>query len=93
VLDSGSATMVDDDVDQGQAAGVFDSRLPCPSPVCVNLPAADDRFCEVCGTWLGLEGEKPPTGGPLRKALRNSGALKLAGIVERVEGKLNDWCD
>lgn len=67
--------------------------LPCPSPDCTHSPAPGDRYCDGCGTWLGVEGEKPPSTGPLGKALRTTGALKLASIVERVEGKLNDWCE
>ena len=73
---------------------VVEEALPCPAPECTFVPEPGDRYCDGCGTWLGLEGEKPPSTGPLKKAIqRNSGALKLQTIVERVEGKLNDWCD
>lgn len=66
--------------------------MPCPSPTCDNVPNAADRYCETCGTWLGLDGEKPPTTGPLGRALRNTGALKIVAMVERAEEKLNDFC-
>jgi hypothetical protein len=67
-------------------------RMPCPSPTCDNLPDPADRYCEACGTWLGLDGEKPPSTGPLGRALRNTGALKIVAMVERAEEKLNDLC-
>ena len=66
--------------------------VPCPGPECTNIPTAADRYCDVCGTWLGVEGEKPPTTGPLVKALRNTGALKLVTIIEKAESSLNDLC-
>jgi len=66
--------------------------VPCPGPECVNFPASTDRFCDVCGTWLGLDGEKPPTTGPLVKALKNTGALKLVTMFEKAEASLNDLC-
>ena len=70
-----------------------EEALPCPAPACTFVPEAGDRYCDGCGTWLGVDGEEPPSTGPLKKAIRNSGALKLQTMVERVEGKLNDWCD
>jgi hypothetical protein len=66
--------------------------LPCPAPTCTGLPAVDDKYCDVCGTWLGLEGEKPPSTGPLGRALLNTGALKIVAMVERAEASLNDMC-
>ena len=66
--------------------------VPCPGPDCMNIPSSVDRFCDVCGTWLGLDGEKPPSTGPLQKALRNTGALKLVTMIEKAEASLNDFC-
>ena len=67
-------------------------RMPCPSPTCDNVPNPDDRYCETCGTWLGLDGEQPPSTGPLGRALKNTGALKIVAMVERAEANLNDLC-
>ena len=67
--------------------------VPCPSPACDNVPSADDRFCEICGTWLGLEGECPPRPGPLARAiLRQPAAKRLLVLFERAEANLNDLC-
>jgi hypothetical protein len=66
--------------------------LPCPSPECSHMPAASDRYCDACGTWLGVDGERPPTTGPLKKILLNTGALRIVSMVERAEESLNDWC-
>jgi hypothetical protein len=68
------------------------AALPCPAPECAFLPSGSDRYCDECGTWLGLDGERPPTTGPLKKILINTGALRLVGIVERAEESLNSWC-
>lgn len=66
--------------------------VPCPGPDCTNIPTTGDRFCDVCGTWLGVDGEKPPTTGPLQKAILSTGALKLVTIIEKAESSLNDLC-
>ena len=66
--------------------------LPCPAPTCSNLPDVDDKYCEGCGTWLGLEDEKPPATGPLGRALLSTGALKIVTMIERAEASLNDMC-
>jgi hypothetical protein len=71
---------------------VSEKRLPCPSPTCDAVPAADDRYCDACGTWLGVDGEEPPTTGPLGRALRSTGALRIVSIIERAEASLNDMC-
>jgi hypothetical protein len=34
----------------------------------------------------------PPSTGPLGRALRNTGALRIVSMVERVEANLNDFC-
>ena len=66
---------------------------PCPAPTCDNVPPPGDRYCTLCGTWLGLEGEAPPTTGPLQRAInRTTGALKIASIIERAEASLNELC-
>ena len=66
--------------------------MPCPSPTCDSVPDPADRYCDACGTWLGLDGEKPPSTGPLGRALRNTGALRIVAMVERAEANLNDFC-
>lgn len=66
--------------------------LPCPSPTCDGVPAMDARYCDTCGTWLGVDGEKPPTTGPLARALLSTGALRIVTSIERAEAKLNDMC-
>lgn len=67
--------------------------VPCPSPACDNVPSTGDRFCETCGTWLGVEGERPPTTGPLARALLNKpAAQKVVALIERAEANLNDLC-
>ena len=66
---------------------------PCPSPACDNVPSAIDRFCERCGTWLGIDGEQPPTTGPLARALANNpAAQRVVALIERAEANLNDFC-
>jgi hypothetical protein len=75
-----------------EAAPPLEECLPCPSPTCDGIPAANARYCETCGTWLGVEGEKPPTTGPLARALRSTGALRIVSSIERAEAKLNDMC-
>lgn len=69
-----------------------EEAIPCPAPDCDVVPSATDRYCEACGTWLGLEGEEPPTTGPLGRALRTTGALKIVTMIERAEASLNDMC-
>ncbi len=66
--------------------------MPCPSPMCDDTPQPDDRYCETCGTWLGVDGEQPPSTGPLKRALRNTGALRIVTMIERAEASLNDFC-
>ena len=67
--------------------------VPCPSPSCDGVPTSADRYCELCGTWLGLEGEKPPTTGPLARALVGKpGAQRIVTMIERAEANLNDFC-
>lgn len=72
--------------------GVETEGIPCPSPACTNVPPASDRYCEACGTWLGVDGEEPPTTGPLARALRNTGALRIVTMIQRAEATLNDLC-
>jgi hypothetical protein len=74
------------------AAHSIDPWLPCPSPECSYVPDCGDRYCDGCGTWLGVEGEQPPSSGPLKKILLNTGALRIVGLVERAEQSLNAWC-
>ena len=66
--------------------------IPCPSPVCQNVPAPTDRYCAECGTWLGVDGEEPPTTGPLGRALLSPGARRIVTMIERAEASLNDFC-
>lgn len=73
-------------------ASTPEESMPCPSPSCDDMPPATDRYCETCGTWLGVEGEAPPSTGPLGRALRTTGALRIVSMVERVEANLNDFC-
>jgi hypothetical protein len=75
-----------------RADGSVDERIPCPAPACDGVPSASDRYCEVYGTWLGLDGEEPPTTGPLGRALLSTGALKIVTMIERAEASLNDMC-
>jgi hypothetical protein len=70
----------------------IDAVLPCPSPDCNELQSGSDRYCDACGTWIGLESDEPPTTGPLKKILINTGALRIVGLVERAEESLNSWC-
>jgi hypothetical protein len=70
----------------------LEAALPCPSPDCTELQSGVDRYCDACGTWIGLESDEPPSTGPLKKILINTGALKLVGLVERAEESLNAWC-
>jgi hypothetical protein len=69
-----------------------DDPLPCPSPSCDTVPPATDRYCESCGTWLGVDGEKPPSTGPLGRALLAPGARRIVTMIERAEANLNDLC-
>jgi hypothetical protein len=80
-------------VEEQAMASTPEEYIPCPSPMCDNVPPANDRYCEACGTWLGLDGEKPPTTGPLARALlRNPAAHRIVTMVERAEANLNDFC-
>jgi len=69
-----------------------DESMPCPAPDCTNIPETGDRFCDVCGTWLGVEGERPPSTGPLAKMLLSTGAVRLVTMIEKAEAELNDLC-
>ncbi len=69
-----------------------EDAMPCPAPECTNFPVTGDRFCEVCGTWLGIEGERPPSTGPLAKMLLSTGAVRLVTMIEKAEAELNDLC-
>lgn len=77
---------------QAKVEEAREEGLPCPAPTCNYVPTVADRYCEECGTWLGVEGEQPRSTGPLGRALRNTGALKIVSMIERAEASLNDMC-
>jgi hypothetical protein len=70
----------------------LETTLPCPSPDCSAVQTGSDRYCDACGTWIGLASDEPPSTGPLKKILINTGALRIVGLVERAEESLNSWC-